>query len=82
MNLCWIVPKGEGGHVRDVDTDDRAALLREGYDELRLTCNTPSGLREGNLYDQGSAADALASHVEKGALALFGGCTTIQVHKP
>ena len=83
MNLCCLVPKGEDGHVRDVDTDERAVLLREGYEEFRLTCTTPSGLREGSLYDQASTgADDLARHVEKGAMALFGGCTTIQVHKP
>ncbi len=82
MNLCWIVPKGEDGHVRDVDTDERAVLLREGYEEFRLTCTTPSGLREGSLFDQASISADLASHVEKGALALFGGCTTIEVHRP
>ena len=82
MNLCWIVPKGEDGHVRDVDADERAVLLRDGYEEFRLTCTTPSGLREGSLFDQASISADVASHVEKGALALFGGCTTIQVHKP
>ncbi|CAN5903400.1 hypothetical protein BH11GEM1_BH11GEM1_19460 [soil metagenome] len=83
MNLCWIVPKGEDGHVRDVDTDERAVLVRDGYEEFRLTCITPSGQLEGSLYDQASMnADDLACHVEKAGLALFGGCTTIQVHKP
>ena len=83
MNLCWIVPKGKGGHVRDVDTHERAILVRDGYEEFRLTCTTPSGQREGSLYDQaGMNADDLAGHVEKAGLALFGGCTTIQVHKP
>lgn len=83
MNLCWIVPKGGCGHVRDVDTDDRAVLLREGYEEFRLTCTTPSGTREGSLYDQAwKSAEDLALHVEKGGLALFGGCTILQVHRP
>ena len=82
MNLCWIVPAGEGGHVRDVNADERADLLRDGYEEFRLTCSTPSGTRAGSLYAQPfKNADELASHVEKGGLALFGGCTTIEVHK-
>jgi|GEM_PF-4530963 len=83
MNLCWIVPKGERGHVRDVDPDERAVLLRDGYQDIRLTCVTPSGQREGSLYDQASMnAHDLASHVEKAGLALFGGCTTILVSTP
>ena len=82
MNLCWIVPKGERGHVRDVDPDEHADLLRDGYEDIRLTCVTPSGQREGVLYDQASMnAHDLASHVEKAGLALFGGCTTIRVAK-
>ena len=83
MNLCWIVPAAEDGHVRDVDTAERAVLLRDGYEEFRLTCTTPSGLREGTLFDQAPTnADDLARHVEKAGLALFGGCTTIEVHRP
>ena len=83
MNLCWIVDKEEGGHVRDVDPEERAALLSAGYDELRLTCTTPSGTREGFLYDQGpTSADELSQHVEKSGLALFGGCSTMEVHRP
>jgi hypothetical protein len=83
MNLCWIVDKEKGGHVRDVDTEERAALLSAGYKEFRLTCLTPSGTREGTLYDQGlTSAEELAQHVEKSGLALFGGCTTMEVHRP
>ena len=82
MNLCWIVPKGEGGHVRDVDTDERAALVRDGYEEFRLICITPSGQREGSLYVPARTnADDFAFHVETAGLALFGGCTSMRVHK-
>ena len=39
--------------------------------------------REGTLYDQGlTSAVELSQHVEKGGLALFGGCTTVEVHRP
>ena len=82
MNLCWIVDKETGGHVRDVDTEERAALLGAGYEEVRLTCVTPSGRRDGTLYDQGvTSATELAQHIEKSGLALFGGCTTIEVYR-
>jgi hypothetical protein len=83
MNLCWIVDKELGGHVRDVDTEERAALLGAGYKEFRLTCFTPNSTREGVLYDQGlTSAEELAQHVEKSGLALFGGCTRMEVHRP
>lgn len=83
MNLCWVVDKEAGGHVRDVDTEERAALLLMGYEEFRITCLTPSGTREGTMYDQGlRSVDELARDVEKSGLALFGGCTTMEVHRP
>ena len=82
MNICWIVTTGVGGHVRDVDDDEREVLLSHGYEEFRLTCTTPSGTREGFLYVQACKTnEALASHVEMGGLALFGGCTTMEVHR-
>lgn len=82
MNLCWIVDKDAGGHVRDVDTAERAALLDAGYNEFRLTCYTPDSTREGTLYDQVvRSAEELAQHVEKAGLALFGGCTSIHTHR-
>lgn len=82
MNLCWIVDKEDGGHVRDVDPEERATLLSAGYEEFRLTCLTPSGTREGTLYDKGpTSADELSQHVEKSGLALFGGCSTVEVHR-
>lgn len=52
MNLCWIGAKAEGGHVREVDTAERAARLDAGYIEFRLTCFAPDSTREGTLYDQ------------------------------
>ena len=68
--------------MRDVDADDRAGLLRDGYEEFRLTCVTPTGTRAGSLYAQTfKSAEEMASHVEKGGLALFGGCTTMEVRK-
>ena len=83
MNLCWIVPGAEGGHVRDVDTADRVRLMDEGYEEFRLVCETPSGTQEGGLFIQAcKGAQELASQAEKGGLALFGGCTTAHVHRP
>ena len=82
MNLCWVVDKEEGGHVRDVDPEERAALLSAGYEEFHLTCTTPSGTREGTLYDHGpTSEDELSQHVEKSGLALFGGCSTVEVHR-
>ncbi len=83
MNLCWVVTAGLGGHVRDVDPHERDVLLRDGYEEFRLSCITPSGTREGLLYVQAcKTSESLASHVEMGGLALFGGCTTMEVHRP
>lgn len=83
MNLCWIVPKGEGAHVRDVDTDEGTVLVRHGCEQFRPSYITPSGQRMGSLYDQaGMNADDLACPVENAGLALFVACTTIQVHKP
>lgn len=83
MNICWVVTTGVGGHVRDVDTNEREVLLRDGYEEFRLSCTTPSGTREGLLYVQACKTDvALASHVEMAGMALFGGCTTIEVYRP
>lgn len=83
MDVCWIVPRGEGGHVRVVGAEERTVLLGEGYEDFRLTCITPSGARDGTLYDQAwKSSEELSSHVEQAGFALFGGCTTIQVHRP
>lgn len=81
MSISWIAPSDGNGHVRDVRASDRAQLLAEDYTEFRLTCSTPSGTREGDMYIQsfGNTAE-LASHAEKCGRALFGGCTTTQVH--
>lgn len=69
--------------MRVVGTEERAALLRAGYEEFRLTCVTPSGARDGSLYDQGwRSSKELSSHVERAGFALFGGCTKIEVHRP
>ena len=68
--------------MRDVDADGRAVLVHDGYEEFRLTCVTPSGTRAGSLYAQAfKSAEEMASHVEKAGLALFGGCTTMEVRK-
>lgn len=83
MNLCWIVPGANRGHVRDVDVIDRTKLVREGYKEFRLICSTPSGTRNGTLYVQAwQSPRELASFVDQAGLALFGGCTSIEVHRP
>ena len=83
MNLCWIIPRGQTGHVRDLDSQHRAALLLDGYEEFRLTCTSPGGTRAGSLYVQGARSrKELASHVAKCGLALFGGCTSVEVHRP
>ena len=83
MNPCWVVDKEAGGRVRDVDAEERAALLGAGYKEFRLTCLSPEGTREGTLYDQGlTSAEEFAHHVEKSGLALFGGCSSMEVHRP
>lgn len=82
MNLCWIVDREGGGHVRDVDAEEHAALLCEGYVEYRVTCLSPDSTRHGALYDQGfKSAEELAQHVEKSGLALFGGCTSMEVRR-
>ena len=82
MNVCWIVDREGGGHVRDVDAEEHAALLCEGYVEYRVTCFAPDSTRYGALYDQGfKSAEELAQHVEKSGLALFGGCTRMEVHR-
>lgn len=81
MNLCWIAPREGVGHARDVQAAGRAQLLRDDYEEFRLTCDTPSGTKVGSLYIQAGNAGELASHAAKCGWALFGGCTTMQLHR-
>ena len=81
MNLCWIAPREGIGHVRDVQAAARAELVRDGYEEFRLTCHMPGGTKVGSLYIQGDGNGELASHAAKCGWALFGGCITMQLHR-